>query len=127
MGIKTQEAFEWYSAEHGYQAATVIKEGVKHDDTKPPMDLLDPSFLEGTATVLGFGAFKYERHNWRNGIQYSRLIAAAFRHLNAINAGEDTDPESGLSHAWHLSCCAMFLGWMMENRKDLDDRWKSNV
>lgn len=101
-----------------------MAEGLKYDQDKEPMDLLDPSFLRGTAQVLGFGARKYNRHNWRNGINYSRLIAASLRHLSAINAGEDIDPESGLSHAWHLACCSMFLGWMMENRKDMDDRWK---
>lgn len=63
-------------------------------------------------------------HNWRGGIAYSRLIAAALRHLFAIMRNEDTDPESGLPHTAHLSCCIMFLHWMMTNRKDLDDRYK---
>lgn len=98
--------------------------GVKHDQEKPRMDLLDPSFLEETAKVLGFGASKYAAHNWRGGINYSRLIAATYRHLGAINRGEDIDPESGLPHTGHLGCCIMFLNWMMTNRKDLDDRYK---
>lgn len=36
--------------------------------------------------------------------------------------GEDNDPESKLSHIGHIQCNALFLSWMMENRKDLDDR-----
>lgn len=98
--------------------------GVKFDNNKPPMALLDPEFLEGVAKVLGFGASKYAAHNWRNGIQYSRLISAAYRHLGAINKGEDIDPESGLSHTYHLGCCVMFLASMMNTRPDMDDRWK---
>lgn len=98
--------------------------GQKFDTEKPPVDLLDPYALEQTALVLAFGARKYHAHNWRGGIRYSRLIAAAMRHTLAINRGEDIDPESGLPHAAHLMCCAMFLIWMMENRRDLDDRWK---
>jgi hypothetical protein len=99
--------------------------GNKYDTGKPPMALLDAPFLEGVASVLGFGANKYAAHNWRNGIAYSRLVSAAYRHLGAINAGEDIDPESGLSHAYHLGCCTMFLASMMHTRPDLDDRWKA--
>lgn len=98
--------------------------GVKYDHDKPPMALLDPPFLEGIARVLGFGAVKYAPDNWRNGIAYRRLISAAYRHLGAISAGEDIDPESGLAHSYHLGCCVMFLASMMETRPDLDDRYK---
>ena len=103
---------------------TVKQQGTKSDAGKPPMDLLDPEFLEGVAAVLGFGADKYAAHNWRSGINYSRLIGAAYRHLGAINKGEDIDPESGKPHVFHLGCCVMFLSWMMKHRQDLDDRWK---
>lgn len=98
--------------------------GLKYDGDKPPMALLDPAFLTGVAQVLGFGAQKYAAHNWRNGIQYSRLISAAYRHLTAINNGENIDEESGLPHAYHLGCCTMFLASMMQTRPDMDDRWK---
>lgn len=99
-------------------------QGLKYDQEKPRMDLLDSEFLEYVASVLGFGAKKYKEHNWRGGINYSRLIGAAYRHLGAINRGEDTDAESGLPHVAHLGCCVMFLSWMMNHRKDLDDRYK---
>lgn len=98
--------------------------GLKYDNEKPPLALLDPDFLDGVGSVLGFGARKYAAHNWRNGISYSRLISAAYRHLGAINRGEDLDPESGLAHSYHLGCCVMFLASMMKTRPDLDDRWK---
>lgn len=100
-------------------------EGIKFDNEKPRMDLLDSEFLEGVADVLSFGANKYADNNWRGGILYSRLIAAAYRHLGAINRGEDFDPESGLPHVHHLGCNVMFLSWMMQHRKDMDNRWKS--
>ena len=88
------------------------------------MVLLDADFLEGVANVLTFGAEKYAPHNWRGGIQQSRLIAAAYRHLGAFNKGEDLDPESGINHLLHASCCLMFAHWMIKNRPDLDDRYK---
>lgn len=115
--MSTEQFDKWLSEPGG--------KGVKYDTEKPPMALLDPLFLEGVASVLGFGANKYAAHNWRNGIQYSRLISAAYRHLGAINKGEDIDPESKLPHAYHLGCCVMFLSNMMQTRPDMDDRWKA--
>lgn len=97
--------------------------GLKFDFDKPRMDLIDPLFLEDVAKVLSFGAYKYAAHNWRKGLEASRLIAAAYRHLNAINKGEDIDQESGLPHTAHLGCCVMMLHWMLTYRPDKDDRW----
>jgi Domain of unknown function (DUF5664) len=98
--------------------------GVKYDQTKPRMDLLDKTALEGLANVLAFGARKYAPNNWRNGLEYSRLTAAMMRHLLAFNAGEDFDEESGLPHIDHLGCCWMFLSNLSKERDDLDDRYK---
>lgn len=98
--------------------------GTKYDMNKPRMDLVDPYALEQLAKVLTFGAGKYAPHNWRGGIAYSRLIAAAMRHLNAFNAGEDNDPESGLPHIAHLLCCGMFILGLSKTGADHDDRYK---
>lgn len=98
--------------------------GLKYDNDKPRMDLLDFDALEGLAKVLTFGAKKYDEHNWRNGISYSRLTAAMLRHLAALQRGEDIDAESGLPHIDHLGCCWMFLSNMTKTRPDLDDRYK---
>jgi hypothetical protein len=100
------------------------EEGRKFDTDKPPLDLLDRHALEEIARVLAFGARKYDRHNWRGGISYSRLIAAAQRHIAAFNDGEDKDDESHLSHLAHAGCCIMFALWMEKHRPDLDDRFK---
>lgn len=97
--------------------------GLKYDDNKPQMALLDSEYLEGVAGVLSFGARKYAAHNWRNGITVSRLVGASYRHLSAINKGEDIDSESGLPHVYHLGCCTMFLSEMLK-RPEQDDRYK---
>jgi hypothetical protein len=96
---------------------------MKADSGKVPLGLIDPYALTQIGWVLQFGAEKYGTHNWRAGIRYSRLIDASLRHLTAINAGENIDPETGLPHAAHLACCAIFLTWMMQFRTDMDDRW----
>lgn len=112
-----------YQAQPGQVAVPV---GRKDDQEKPRFELLDPEFLEGVARVLTFGARKYAAHNWRGGIAYSRLLGATLRHVNAINAGEDRDPETGLDHELHAACELMFLYWMKKHRKDMDDRFKSH-
>lgn len=97
--------------------------GVKFDQDKPRMDLLDPAAMTQLAAVLTFGAQKYAPHNWREGISKSRLIAAALRHLFSYLGGQDKDEETGLSHVAHAMCCCMFiLG--LEGRPELDDRYK---
>ena len=100
-------------------------QGMKYDDGKYPMHLLDRHALEQVASVLAHGAAKYAPENWRGGIAYSRLIAATLRHMMAVSDGEDYDQESQLPHAAHAMCSLMFLLWMMRNRPDLDDRWRA--
>lgn len=101
-----------------------MSEGLKYDQDKPRMELLDADALTGLATVLTFGAKKYAANNWRSGISNSRLIAALLRHLFAIMRGEYNDPESGLPHIDHVGCCWMFLSWNLKNRDELNDLWK---
>jgi hypothetical protein len=100
--------------------------GIKYDQGKLPMHLLDRTALEAVAGVLQHGAIKYAPENWRSGMEYTRLIGAAMRHLHALNDCEDYDPESGHLHAAHAMCCLMFLIWMMKCRPDLDDRWRGH-
>jgi hypothetical protein len=109
-----------------YKADPVVIEGTKHDQGKARMSLLDSSWLLGVAEVLTFGEKKYAANNWRKGISVSRLMDAAARHQAAFNDGEDLDPESGKGHLYHASCCLMFASWMIKNRPDLDDRYKSS-
>lgn len=101
-----------------------LPEGVKHDGEKVQLDLLSVPALIGLGNVLTFGAKKYEAHNWRKGMVWSRLIAAALRHLFAFMLGEDTDPESGLPHIDHALCCLMFLSEFQKMKLGTDDRWR---
>jgi hypothetical protein len=99
--------------------------GVKFDGGKPPLALLPTLALEAVGRVLAFGAKKYQAHNWRGGIQYSRLAGATLRHVFAFLRGEDKDPETGESHLAHAACCVLFaLEFVEEGRPELDDRHK---
>lgn len=106
---------------------TMQTQAVKFDENKLPLHLLSTEALLQTAAVLKFGADKYAAHNWRGGFAWSRPLAAAMRHILAYNAGEDKDPESGLSHLAHAACCIMFLLEFEKTHPELDDRYKPNV
>lgn len=101
--------------------------GTKHDQGKPPLDLLPYDALVEVAKVLQFGESKYSAGNWAKGIEYRRLISAAYRHLGAYNSGEDYDEESGLLHTAHLACCVLFLISMSKRHPNLDNRWDKNA
>lgn len=99
-------------------------EGVKYDAGKVQMELLDPSFLEGTAAVLTFGAAKYDAYNWAKGMQWSRVFGALMRHMWKFWRGQELDEETGISHLYHASCCLMFLAHYQKYKVGEDNRWK---
>jgi len=102
-----------------------MNEGTKFDNEKLRMELLDFDALEGLADALTYGAVKYGDNNWRGGIDNSRLIGALLRHLSAYMRGEDTDPETGVSHIDHVGANWMFLSSNTKLRPELDNRWCS--
>jgi Domain of unknown function (DUF5664) len=99
---------------------------VKQDENKAPLDLLPFEALIEVAKVLQFGAKKYDRHNWRKGFKWSRLLAANLRHLFAWARREDLDPESGISHLAHACCMNLFLLAHELQQLGEDDRWKKS-
>lgn len=88
----------------------------KLDAGKARFDLIEPAWIKSVAEVLTLGAAKYAPENWKViDDAKNRYIAAAHRHLNAYQLGEIDDPESGLPHLSHASCCLMFLHWIDAN------------
>lgn len=100
------------------------KMGSRYNGGKPQISMvLDAGHaVEGAAKVLGFGAAKYARGNWLDGLSHMQIVDSLMRHLIAYTGGEDVDPESGLRHVDHITCNALFLGQMTAVRPDLDDR-----
>ena len=97
---------------------------IKHDQNKAPLELLSRTALEQMAMVLALGRNKYGAHNWRGGMEWTRMHGAALRHITAHLDGEDKDSESGLSHIAHAACCLMFLLEYETKRMGKDDRFK---
>lgn len=98
--------------------------GLKNDSSKPDLSLIPTDALWGMAAALTYGANKYSRHNFRNGLDYSRLVAATMRHLSAWNEGESLDKETGLSHIDHALASLAMLKFMEVNKPEFDNRYK---
>ena len=68
--------------------------------------------LSGCAKVLEFGAKKYDRSNWKKGLEINSIMDSMTRHQIALMSGETIDPESGLPHVDHIMCNALFMSEM---------------
>lgn len=100
---------------------------IKNDTGKAPLHLIAPEFLLAMARILGHGDRKYGEANWMRDLGYSRLTAAALRHMNAFQMGEDSDPETGESHLVHAACSLMMLHHYQNNEGFTDDRRYKNM
>lgn len=99
-------------------------EFVKHDDGKAPFDLIPPEAEFEVAKAFGHGAKKYSPNNYRLGTDWTRYVAAARRHLNAWQQGEDNDSESGLNHLAHALASLMMLLTLQLTKSGTDNRVK---
>ena len=102
----------------------VPKEGVKFDSGKRRVDLVPTEAINALAEVLTAGAVKYGEHNWRHGMDWSRVYGAAQRHMLAFWGGDDIDEESGMPHLWHALTNMAFLVSYQAMSVGRDDRWK---
>jgi hypothetical protein len=100
-----------------------LKEGIKYDFGKSRYDLIDPYALEQVIQIYTFGCNKYEDHNWRKGMKWSRVFGALMRHCWAFWRGEEIDPESKLPHMAHAAWNCLTLINYSKYRTKFDDRW----
>jgi hypothetical protein len=89
-------------------------------------DLMPLAPMRDTAQIWTFGAKKYGDRNWEQGFKWSGPYASLQRHLQAWFAGEDFDPESGLSHLAHAACNLQMLQQFEYTYREGDDRPKDS-
>ena len=104
-----------------------MSEGKKYDQGKTRYDLIPAIPLELLGKVYTMGAGKYEDHDWRKGIKWSRIFAAIMRHLWAFWMGRDIDIESGLPHLAHAAWGCFALLEYMVTQRTYDDRYRAKV
>lgn len=100
-------------------SATGGQKGVKPER----FDLIPVEALQEVARLYGFGAQKYEAHNWRKGYEWSKSYASMMRHATGFWAGEDIDPETGCSNLAGVIFHAMALMVFVDEQPQYDDRF----
>lgn len=101
-----------------------MSKGTKADNSKPQLNLIPSEALTGMAKAFMYGAKKYNRFNFKKGLEYTRLTDAAMRHILQFLDGEEQDVESGEDHISHALASLAMLKYMMANRPEMDDRYK---
>lgn len=102
-----------------------------HGLKKLPLELIPITALVQEAAVYGLGADcpakAYGRFNWRDTpIDSDTYHGAIGRHLTLWLAGEDVDPESGVSHLAHIRACCGILLDAIDAGTFVDTRRKSS-
>lgn len=91
--------------------------------TKPPIANVPLSVISEVGMALAEGQWKYGGYNWRViGVRASVYWDATFRHLKAWWEGEDTDPDSQLSHVTKAISALTVLRDAMIQDNWTDDR-----
>ncbi len=96
-----------------------------YDLGKAPLANLPPAGIRSVAMVQACGHKKYKNfNNFRKGMEVSRNLSCAMRHIVAFMDGEDRDSESGESHLGHAACRLFFVLQNIEDQTVIDDRYK---
>jgi len=95
---------------------TVLDKSTRYNEGKPQWSLVHYGSLIPMIRVLEFGAAKYERENWKKGLNLKEILESMQRHLAALMDGEEFDSESGISHMGHIQCNAMFYNYHKEKQ-----------
>lgn len=100
----------------------IARAAVKFDAGKARYDLIPVYPLLQLALLYTKGAEKYADNNWMRGFHFSRTLSAMQRHLELWKAGEDIDPETGLSHLTAVAWNAFALLEFQFRGTGVDDR-----
>ena len=102
-----------------------IKGSLKYDSDKPAMQYVPGEAMEAMGQAFSYGARKYSPNNYKEtGLEISRCIGAALRHIYKFNDGIDSDQESGLNHLGHAMAAIAMAIYMQKNHPEKDDRFK---
>jgi len=93
----------------------------RFNEGKPQYSLLDLKSMEPMVRVLEYGCQRYSRDNWRKGLPATEILDSLLRHVTTLQRGERLDSESGLQHIGHILCNAMFLSYVLNEKKEFDN------
>jgi hypothetical protein len=99
-----------------------------YDEGKVPLSRLPWAAIRELAMVQAYGCEKYgDFENYRKGLEVSRNISCALRHIVAYMEGFDNDRDSGLPHLAHALSRIAFVIQNQHDRTAIDDRFRTEA
>lgn len=96
-----------------------------YDNGKAPLANLPWAAVEGMSRVQAYGHGKYKDfNNYRKGMEVTRNLSCALRHIKEYLEGHDVDAESGCHPLEHALCRVSFVLQNIAEGKAIDDRYK---
>lgn len=99
-----------------------------YDEGKAPLAQLPWAAVEALSRVQLYGHTKYKDfNNYRKGMEVSRNLSCALRHIKEYLEGHDVDKESGESPLAHAMCRVSFVLQNLADGTAVDDRYKPGL
>ena len=96
-----------------------------YDEGKLPLAWLPWAAIDELSKVQQYGHKKYaDFNNYRKGMEVSRNLSCALRHIRSYLVGNDRDSESGCSHLAHALCRVAFVIQNIHDGTAIDDRYR---
>jgi hypothetical protein len=96
-----------------------------YDDGKAPLATLPWAAVREMSLVQAYGKKKYnDFDNYRKGMEVSRNLSCALRHIAEYMEGHDEDVESGINPLAHAMCRLAFVLQNIHDETAIDDRYK---
>lgn len=110
-----------------------MSKGVKHDQNKRKLHMIPTEALNQEAQAFEIGAVKYGKWNFTRGLEVSRYLDSAMRHILAFKDGETMNVEEislpegrhtvmVCTHLGAARACLAMLIQNLESGKAIDDR-----
>lgn len=95
---------------------------LKNDEGKPSFSMIPQKAILEVAKTFTHGANKYGKFNYSKGMEFTRYLDAAQRHLNSVLQGEDLDIDSGCLHLANAIASLLMALDNQLTRSIIDDR-----
>jgi hypothetical protein len=95
-----------------------------YDEGKEPLARLPWAAIDSMSRVQAYGHAKYKDFdNYRKGMEVTRNLSCALRHIRDFIEGADKDHESGEDVLGHALCRIAFVIQNMKDGVAIDDRY----
>jgi hypothetical protein len=103
----------------------MTEKALTYDTGKEPLAMLPWAGIDAVARVQAYGHLKYKDfNNYRKGMEASRNLSCAIRHIRDYMNGHDADEESGQHPLAHAACRLLFVLQNIHDGTVIDDRYK---